>query len=169
MSLELICTFAKMRPLVGLSDPASKPKPAVLKAVGALMKQSQSLRLSEDGSKIGRVVALDVEAARAQLERRSLFCSPLPWNATMSGIEDEFGKYGQVKSVRMRRHANSKDFRGSVFVEFATEEEAEKVMQMEVVAFGAKTTMQKRWLSKTSFFGSLGSLDPVFLFLFSWG
>ena len=86
-----------------------------------------------------------MEAARGQLERRSLFCSPLPWNATMSNVEEEFGKYGQVKSVRMRRHPGSKDFKGSVFVEFSSEEEAEKVMQMDVVVFGAKTTMQKRW------------------------
>lgn len=33
----------------------------------------------------------------------------------------------QVNSVRMRRHLQSKDFKGSVFVEFADKDTAEKV------------------------------------------
>ena len=35
--------------------------------------------------------------------------------------------YLQVNSVRMRRHLNSKDFKGSIFLEFEDEETAEKV------------------------------------------
>lgn len=34
---------------------------------------------------------------------------------------------GEVRCVRMRRHLTSKDFKGSVFVELASEAEAEKV------------------------------------------
>ena len=38
-----------------------------------------------------------------------------------------FGQAGAVNCVRMRRHLTSKDFKGSVFVEFASQEEADKV------------------------------------------
>ena len=38
-----------------------------------------------------------------------------------------FAKVGDVRSVRMRRHLSSKDFRGSVFVELSSTEEAQRV------------------------------------------
>lgn len=38
-----------------------------------------------------------------------------------------FSKFATVNAVRLRRHLTSKDFKGSVFVEFATKEEADKV------------------------------------------
>ena len=38
-----------------------------------------------------------------------------------------FAGHAPVNCVRLRRHANSKQFKGSAFVEFASVEEAEKV------------------------------------------
>ena len=37
----------------------------------------------------------------------------------------------QVNSVRMRRHLTSKDFRGSVFVEFIDEDTSEQVLRFD--------------------------------------
>ncbi len=41
-----------------------------------------------------------------------------------------FEEQGTVRSVRMRRHLRSGDFKGSVFVEFDTEELAKEVREM---------------------------------------
>lgn len=42
-------------------------------------------------------------------------------------LTDFFQAQAPVNCVRMRRHMNSKQFKGSVFVEFASEADAEKV------------------------------------------
>ena len=42
-------------------------------------------------------------------------------------LTEFFAKVGDVRSVRMRRHLSSKDFRGSVFVELSSTEEAQRV------------------------------------------
>ena len=55
-------------------------------------------------------------------------------------------------SVRLRRHITSKDFKGSIFVEFASEETAKKVIQMsnKLVYEGAELTLmfKKEYLEK---------------------
>lgn len=38
-----------------------------------------------------------------------------------------FSSHAKINAVRMRRHLTSKDFKGSVFVEAASEEEAKRV------------------------------------------
>ena len=45
----------------------------------------------------------------------------------MQAITEFFKQRSPVNCVRMRRHLESKDFRGSVFVEFADEEAMQKV------------------------------------------
>jgi lupus La protein len=42
-------------------------------------------------------------------------------------LEQYFGALGDVKQVRMRRKNGSNEFKGSVFVEYATLDEANKV------------------------------------------
>lgn len=61
------------------------------------------------------------------IEGRSLYAAPFPHDSTLDDLMAVFSEHAPVNSVRMRRHLNSKDFRGSVFVEFATNEDAGKV------------------------------------------
>lgn len=63
----------------------------------------------------------------AQIDQRSLYASPFPFDTPLDAITDLFHQRAPVNCVRMRRHAESKDFRGSVFVEFADEAAAQKV------------------------------------------
>ena len=63
----------------------------------------------------------------AQIEQRSLYASPFPFKTSLDAITEFFQAQAPVNCVRMRRHAESKDFRGSVFVEFADEAAAQKV------------------------------------------
>ena len=69
-----------------------------------------------------------LDEAAWQADERSLFAAPLPYNANLDVLTSFFSQEAPVNSVRLRRHAASKDFRGSVFVEFASKEDAAKVL-----------------------------------------
>lgn len=62
-----------------------------------------------------------------EVDERSLYASPFPFDATLDALSEFFRQHGSVQCVRMRRHMLSKDFNGSVFVEFSSVEEADKV------------------------------------------
>lgn len=63
----------------------------------------------------------------AKIDQRSLYASPFPFKASLDAITEFFQDRAPVNCVRMRRHMESKDFRGSVFVEFSDEASAQKV------------------------------------------
>lgn len=63
------------------------------------------------------------------MDARSLYARPFPMDATVDTITELFNGHGTVNCVRMRRHVRSKMFKGSVFVEFSSVEEAEKVRE----------------------------------------
>jgi lupus La protein len=52
------------------------------------------------------------------LSARSIYAKPLPFDTTLDRLTEFFSALGKVGAVRMRRHLESKDFKGSVFVEF---------------------------------------------------
>jgi lupus La protein len=56
-----------------------------------------------------------------------LYAGPFPFDTSLDEIVNFFEGVSKINSVRMRRHVNSKDFKGSVFVEFCTPEEAQRV------------------------------------------
>lgn len=62
-----------------------------------------------------------------QIDVRSLYAAPFPHDATLDSMMAVFEAAGPVKALRMRRHLTTKDFRGSIFVEFGSEEAAQKV------------------------------------------
>ncbi len=96
--------------------------------VGRALQSCESLTLSEDKKRVRRTVPLtSAEDAIAQIDQRSLYASPFPFKTTLDAITEFFQKRAPVNCVRMRRHMESKDFRGSVFVEFADEAAAQKV------------------------------------------
>ena len=49
-----------------------------------------------------------------------------------------FGQHANVRSIRMRKHLTSQDFKGSVFLELGSPEEAAALMAKELVHEGAK-------------------------------
>ena len=64
-------------------------------------------------------------ATATWVEMCSRSCAaPFPFDATLDGIQGFFASVAPVNCVRMRRHLTSKDFRGSVFVEFGSEDHA---------------------------------------------
>ena len=62
------------------------------------------------------------------MDARSLYASPFPFDASLDALSDFFRAAAPgLKSVRMRRWMASKDFKGSVFAEFSSVEEADAV------------------------------------------
>jgi lupus La protein len=69
----------------------------------------------------------------AAIDERSLYAAPFPHDESLDSLTAVFTAHAPVNSLRMRRHLNSKDFRGSVFVEFGSKEDAERVRQDRVI------------------------------------
>ena len=59
-----------------------------------------------------------------EIDQRSVYAKPLPFDCTLEGLQAFFGAVGSIKAVRMRRRPENKDFKGSVFVEMESPQEA---------------------------------------------
>ena len=103
----------------------------VIQTVARALQPSTVVALSEDGKRVKRCASLDKdpEELAAEIDGRSLIVSPFRFDVGLEELTTFFESVGSVNAVRMRRHVTSKDFRGSVFVEFSTVEESERVLK----------------------------------------
>ena len=79
-----------------------------------------------------------------EVDARSLFASPFPFDETLDSLLTFFKQNATVNSIRFRRHSNSKDFKGSIFLELATPEEAERVRNLSLVYAGAPIRFERK-------------------------
>ncbi|KAG2449754.1 hypothetical protein HYH02_005279 [Chlamydomonas schloesseri] len=146
VKLNVICAFQRMRDLLGVKDQSPNAVPAdKLQQVAEVLAGSESLEVDESKTKVKRKQPLAPEAEIAKaVDARSLYARPFPMDATVDTITELFNSHGAVNCVRMRRHVRSKMFKGSVFVEFGSVEEAEKVLAKAVEFAGATLRLQKK-------------------------
>lgn len=79
---------------------------------------STQLTVSCDKKRVRRNSELRPRAeVDAEVEQRSLYVSPFPMDVTIDELRAFFSQHVEVLSIRLRRHAVSKDFKGSIFVE----------------------------------------------------
>ncbi|GFR42570.1 hypothetical protein Agub_g3468, partial [Astrephomene gubernaculifera] len=146
VAINVIAAFGRMRDTLKLTatTPAEVPE-ATVAAVADMLSGSSSLQLDESKTKIKRKepLANEAEIARA-VDARSIYARPFPMDATVDAITEFFSGHAPVNCVRMRRHMRSKMFKGSVFVEFASLEDAEKVMAQSLEFAGAPIRMLKK-------------------------
>lgn len=142
--ISLLCTFSRMRHLLGLKD-TTVPEETVGEVARAL-EQSDQLAMSDDKQRVGRKEAMgDPAEIEREIEARSLYVKPFPIETTMDDIRSFFSQLKPVRSVRLRRHNKSKDFKGDAFVEFRSEEDAKEVAQMSgLYHAGASLIMQPK-------------------------
>ncbi|GMM32681.1 Lhp1 protein [Saccharomycopsis crataegensis] len=103
------------------------------KVVNAIQK-SDFLVVSENGESVRRKVPIvpPNEDEQRDAFQRSIYVKGFPveekdWQYALEGF---FNTLGQTKQVRLRKDIDRK-FKGDVFVEFSTKEEADKVLNME--------------------------------------
>ena len=77
-------------------------------------------------------------------DKRSLYATPFPFDETLDSLMDFFSSVGKINSIRMRRHMSSKDFKGSIFIEFASSEEAQRVLGLSLEYAGAPIRFQPK-------------------------
>ncbi|KAK1290415.1 hypothetical protein QJS10_CPB18g01163 [Acorus calamus] len=147
VSLALICSFTRMRAHLGLGNlkPEEVPEETVL-SVAEVLRGSSSLRVSEDGKRIGRSTELlKLEEVIEQVNARTIAASPMEHDIKLEDVESFFNNYGKVNSVRLPRHvADKKVFCGIALVEFSTEEDAEKVLKESLVFAGAQLELKPK-------------------------
>ncbi|XP_039024059.1 la protein 1-like [Hibiscus syriacus] len=147
VSLALICSFSKMRGHLSLRNVKAEDVPeATLKAVAETLRTSSSLKVSEDGTKVGRATALlEPEELIEQLDSRTIAASPFEYNVKMEDVQAFFDQYAKVNSVRLPRHvANKKCFCGTALIEFSDEEDAQKVLKQSLVFAGAELELKPK-------------------------
>ncbi|KAL2346905.1 hypothetical protein Fmac_000905 [Flemingia macrophylla] len=146
ISLVLICSFNRMRMHLKLGD--VKPDEVsqdTVNAVAQTLRNSASLKVSEDGKKIGRTTELPKLEEVQQVEIRTLAASPFEYDLKLEDVEKFFGQYAKVNSVRLPHHVGDKKFFcGTALVEFSSEEEVEKVLKEKLVYAGAELELKPK-------------------------
>ena len=121
MDIATLATFARVKKH-GLSE----------EDIAVALAQSESLVLSEDKKRVRRATPLP---STIDIDERSIYAKGFPiveGETTIESVTALFSKFGEVRSVRFRRVPKTHLFKGSVFVEFGTKDEATAVLDKEV-------------------------------------
>ena len=149
VDVSLLATFSRMRAL--LAPFGGSQNDETVAALVDLLKTSAELTVSDDGRRVRRTAAVRArEEVDAEVEARSVYASPFAMTATIDDITAFFAQHATVRSVRLRRHITSKDFKGSVFVELADAAACEKLVGAALEHDGAELVvmMKKDYLEK---------------------
>ena len=118
VQIEVLAKFNRMRRFLPLEN-----------VVAALKKSSGDvIEVNEDGTKVRRTTKL-IPTRTDHVEKRSVYAKGFGTEEkhTQVDLEKFFEEFGKVNAVRLRR-ADDGSFKGSVFVEYAMPESAEKFL-----------------------------------------
>jgi len=144
VDIALLCTFSRMQSLLSDGSGSQKVPDSAAAHVATILKESSTLLVSEDGKQVRRAGPLtkSIEEVTEEVDTRSLYAGPFSFDTSLDSLVQYFESVGEVNCVRMRRHLKSKDFKGSVFVEFSSLAEAERVKGLTLKHDGAKLELE---------------------------
>ncbi|KAK0620361.1 hypothetical protein B0T14DRAFT_521225 [Immersiella caudata] len=155
--LKTICSFSRMRRFQPYS------------AVVAALKESTLLEVSgEEGSEVVKRKKAYVSGTEAQQKRtaKSVYIKGFGEEqaSTQFDIEAWLSNYGTVNLVKLRRKAEDNSFKGSVFVEFHTEELAKSFVALDPAPTWngneLKIIMKKDYLDEKTRMIRAGEMEP---------
>eukprot|EP00741_Cyanophora_paradoxa_P023520 tig00021589_g22722.t1 len=134
--VETIASFNRMKVLT-----------ADLDFIKEVLKESDQLVLSPDASKLKRAFPIPDEDTS---NPRSIYVKGLAAETTIDDVQSMFDPIAKVLRVRLRRDLNSRKFKGSVFVEFGSAEEAKKAVEARPKQGGKELEikMKEEWLEE---------------------
>ncbi|PWA74867.1 hypothetical protein CTI12_AA248270 [Artemisia annua] len=137
-----------MRGHLGLGEVKAEDVPEeTVEAVAETIKtKSTTLKISEDGKKVGRTTELrKPEEVIEQLDSRTIAASPIEYDTTLEEVETFFNQSTKVTSVRLPRHvADKRIICGTALVEFSSEEDATNILTKKLVFKGAELELKPK-------------------------
>jgi len=112
--LSVLTTFNRLKSLT--TDPAS-----IAKAI----KSSTIVELNEDSTMLKRKAPLPEDDTSLL---RTIYSKGWPVGATIEQVSSLFSAYGTVLSVRLRKRNTTHEFKGTVLIEFSSEDEAKAAL-----------------------------------------
>lgn len=129
-NLSTIMSFSRMKKL-------SEDMSLVINA----LKNSEMVELDQDSVKIRRKVELNTIK---DLLDCTIYAKGFPESTTLDQVEEWLSPLSnQVKYIKFRREPKTKTFKGSIFIEFASKEEADRVASLEKIDFSFPSLPKK--------------------------
>ncbi|XP_035281992.1 la-related protein 7 isoform X2 [Anguilla anguilla] len=117
VDISVLATFNRMKKMT--TD---------VKLIARALKNSSVVEVNLEGTKIRRQHPLGEEPKN--VDERTVYVELLPKNVTHSWIERVFGKWGTVVYISVPRYKSTGQPKGFAFIEFETEEQAQKATEM---------------------------------------